>query len=246
LIHCRERAKRSPAQSAQPVLVDGTESPLAGRGQLAAAGDAHRLEPAFQQRCLGSHPHREGDASELAEGAAVLGGAVQLLADRVGDRSLEGDARPPRVARPGLEVGPASGSRPEVRHHEDGVHLRGGAELVGQVNGPYLPEGGAIERGEHERLACGPALEDPGELEEGGGIRRAPRGVRGNRGVSLREHHQLPAGGARATTDHVHQIPARIREAVALDPKAAPLEPVRHLGGRGSVPGAARLADRVA
>ena len=126
-------------------------------------------------------------------------------------------------------------ARAEPGHREDGVHLTGRPELFREPVGPDLPERGAVDAGEHERLARGPALEDPGQLEQRGGVGRAPRGVGHTVRVPAGHHHDLAPRAPGAAADHVHEVAIRMAEAVLLHLEASCVEPARHAGGGGPV-----------
>ena len=87
----------------------------------------------------------------------------------------------------------SSASRAQARHHEHGVHEPGRAELGDESLGADLTERRTVHRGQHERLARRPALEDARELEQRGGVGGAAGAVRHGAGVASRDDHDLAA-----------------------------------------------------
>ena len=147
---------------------------------------------------------------------------------------------PARVGLPdqAWRIDPSFVRRTEVRHHEHGVHQLRLRQHLHELPRPHLAEVRAVDRGEHERLPRRAALVDARELHQRGGVGGAARRLGDGRGVARRDDHDLPARGARAAPDHVHEVASRVREALhdraraAAAPEAARLERVGHELGR--------------
>jgi hypothetical protein len=213
------------------------------RRQLAAARDPDRLDPVRQQRPLGAEPERIREPDELPDGALLRRRHAELLADRRDGGALQPDPAAPLVVRPRDQHRPARAARAEVREHDHGLDP---VAVLGRAREPArarVAEGLPVHRGQHERLARRASLDDARELEQGGGIRRAARGIGHRLGVARRHDHDLLAGRAWSPRDHVHE-----RVAVLLPRVHARLEALRleraEAGGQVARDGGARDAPR--
>ena len=115
LIERRDGAKRRASERAERVLVDRLHGAVPGRGQLTAAGDAHRVVAVLDQHPLRPDPNRERQPRELAERARPSGGDLELSPNRLPDGALQPDAGAARVVGPGLHDRAAARARREVR-----------------------------------------------------------------------------------------------------------------------------------
>jgi len=110
LVDRGDRPKSRAAERPEPVLVDGFDGAVAGRRQIAAARDAHRVEALLEQDSLRADPDRQGKACELAQEAGPTDLLIELLADRLRGGPDETDASPARVGRPRLHERAVAGA----------------------------------------------------------------------------------------------------------------------------------------
>ena len=252
LVHGGDRAQRRAAERAQPVLVHRRRRPLPVGRQLAAPRDPHRVE---------ARVRAAGPARPRPPGTRAARAGRAFRCPPPSGPAPGGSSRPPCAGgrcRHAVESfdhawrnGPRRVRDAQVGHHEHGVHLLRRAELVREPDRAHLAERGAVGRGEHERLARGAALEDARELEQRRRVGGAAGGVRRDRRVALGHDHDLAPRPAGAAADHVHEVAARVREAVDLHAEAAAARRVatsaavaRSRGCRPRGPGAAPRSRR--
>ena len=116
LVDGGDGAQRGAPERSETVLVDRLDrtAPVGGSSPLPDIRTVSN--PRSSSGPCAPTPTGKLEPRELAEGAAPLGRAVELLADRVRDRPLECDAGAARVVRPRLEEGAAPGGRPQIGH----------------------------------------------------------------------------------------------------------------------------------
>ena len=204
--------QRGAPERAQLVLVDRLDRPVAARRQLAASrrsGPRRSRGPAAPPaaRC------RSGTRAARAGRSCPRAARQRVELARGSTPRPFAAGRSPRAARssttPGERAAPAS-ARPGRRWPAPPSTSSGAGQLVEQLaSAPTSPSVDAVERGQHERLARGAALEHARQLDQRGGVGRAAGCVRDRRGVAVGDDHDLAARAAGAAADHVHEPLAR-------------------------------------
>ena len=241
LVHRRERAQGRPAQGAQAILVIRPGRPSRA-GARRSRRSSPRRSPARASPPGRPMPDREGQAGQAARTRRWI---------RASGRAPRGSSRPPcaggrsprggcRSTRPGgtsrggwASRGPDTATTASTRD--------GGPEIIGQPRRAHLAEGGAVERGQHQRLARRAALEHTRQLEESRGVGGAAREIGRPGCVAVGQNHHQPPRAARTPGHHVLEARARRRvnrSRSTVNPRARQV--ARHRAGGGAVARPAR------
>ena len=246
----RDRAQRGAPERAELVLVDRLHGAAAGRRQLAAAGDPHRVVAASSSTPCGADPDRERQPRELPERARARRAATSSSSPDRLRRRCAASPMPARrvVVRPGLHERAAAA--PASRGPTSRARRRPGpapGSSASSSPAPTSPERSS-RRARPARASCavGAALKHPRQLDQRGGVGRAAGGVRDTARVAGGDDHDLPPRAAGAPADHVDELAAGVaRSAARSTGKPLALERPRDPRGRAPVARAARRGGRV-